>query len=54
MPRANWRELPANLSVSPCTATQQAAVGQEESQMVEELVSKRIIQVKGSRNNTYT
>lgn len=53
MPREHCGEIPANLSVSPCTATQQAVVGQEESQVVKELVSKCTIRVKVSRNNTY-
>lgn len=40
MPHENCTGLAANLSISPCAATQEAEVGQEECQVVKELVSK--------------
>lgn len=53
MPHENCTGLAANLSISPCAATQEAEVGQEECQVVKELVSKRILHGKESRSNTY-
>lgn len=53
MPHENCTGLTANLSLSPCTATQEAEVGQEECQVVKELVSKCILEGKASRSNTY-
>lgn len=50
MPCENCTGLAANFSLSPCTATQEAEVGQEGCQVVKELVSKCILQGKESRH----
>jgi len=47
----NCTGLAANLSLPPCTATQEARLGQEECQVVKDLVAKCILQGKESRSN---
>lgn len=45
--------LTANLFISPCTATQQAEVLQENCQVVKVLVLKWFLQAKETRSSIY-
>lgn len=52
MPHENCTGLAANLSLFPCTATQEAEVGQEVCEVLKELISKCILYRGRSREGT--